>query len=192
MDVVLASRNQGKLQELQTLLAPLGWRLRLVSDFTDEVPEETGATFEENALIKAHHAAQVSGLPAVADDSGIEVDVLDGKPGVRSARYAGGSATDAQNNAKLLQSLTGVAPTRRGAQFVCVMAFVPLQGDPILARGVWRGEILDEPRGRNGFGYDPLFYVPDCGRSSAELDPAEKNRISHRAKAVAMLIAKLS
>ncbi|HZP14041.1 MAG TPA: RdgB/HAM1 family non-canonical purine NTP pyrophosphatase [Nevskiaceae bacterium] len=191
MDVVLASRNRGKLAELQSLLAPLNFQLRLASDFTGEIPEETGDTFEANALLKAEHAARASGLPAIADDSGIEVDALEGAPGVRSARFAGDHATDAQNNQKLLRMLENAPDADRGAQFVCVMAFVRGGDKPILARSRWRGSILRAPRGTNGFGYDPLFFVPTHGCASAELPPAEKNRISHRAQAVAALIQRL-
>ena len=191
MDVVLASRNRGKLAELQSLLAPLNLQLRLVSDFSDETPEETGDTFEANALLKAEHAARASGLPAIADDSGIEVDALDGAPGVRSARFAGDAATDAQNNQKLLRLLERTPDTERGAQFVCVMAYVRAGEKPIFARARWRGNILRAPRGTNGFGYDPLFFVPTHQCASAELAPAEKNRISHRAQAVAALIQRL-
>ncbi len=192
MQVVLASRNRGKLGELQGLLAPLGWQLALVSDFTQEIPEESGLTFEENALLKARHAALVSGLPALADDSGIEVDALGGAPGVRSARFAGERASDEANNHKLLALLDAVPDEQRGAQFVCVMAFVqPGHDAAVLARGTWRGHLLRQPRGSNGFGYDPLFLVPSHGCSSAELDPSEKNRVSHRAQAVAELLRAL-
>jgi len=192
MDVVLATRNRGKVAELQALLAPLQWRLRPVSEFCDESPEETGATFEANAVLKAEHASKVSGLPAIADDSGLEVDALGGAPGVRSARFAGDDANDDDNNRKLLQQLARTSDDQRGAQFVCVMAFVPRPGAaPVLARGEWRGRILRAPRGRHGFGYDPLFLVPSHRCSSAELEPVEKNRISHRGRAAAALIEKL-
>ena len=191
MDVVLASRNRGKLQELEALFAPLHWRLRLVSDFTDEVPEETGDTFEANALLKAEHAMRVSGLAAIADDSGIEVDALGGAPGVRSARFAGDHATDAQNNQKLLRMLEKTPEAERGAQFVCVIALVRPSENPIFVRARWRGSILRVPRGTNGFGYDPLFFVPTHNCASAELPREEKNRISHRALAAAALLAKL-
>jgi XTP/dITP diphosphohydrolase len=191
VDVVLASRNRGKLAELQALLAPLRWQLKLVSDFTDDVPEETGETFEANALLKAEHAARASGLPAIADDSGIEVDALGGAPGVRSARFAGDHATDAQNNQKLLRMLENAPDAERGAQFVCVIALVRSGERPTFVRAHWRGNILRAPRGGNGFGYDPLFFVPTHGCASAELQPDEKNRISHRAQAAAALLKKL-
>ncbi|MFA5938340.1 MAG: RdgB/HAM1 family non-canonical purine NTP pyrophosphatase [Sinimarinibacterium sp.] len=192
-EVVLASRNRKKLAEMQALLAPLGMTLSLVSEFSAEAAEETAPTFVENALLKARHAATVSGLPAIADDSGIEVDALLGRPGVYSARYAGASAGDADNNARLLHDLAGVAVDRRSARFVCVMAFLRHAEDPVpvIAQGLWRGRILDAPRGANGFGYDPLFWVPDHGCSSAELDADVKNRISHRAQAAAALLAQL-
>lgn len=191
--VVLASRNRKKLAEMQALLVPLNLNLRLASEFGDEAPEETAPTFVENALLKARHAARVSGLPAIADDSGIEVDALAGRPGVRSARYAGGNASDADNNARLLQELAGVPAERRGARFVCAMVFLRHAGDPVplIAQGRWPGRILHAPRGDNGFGYDPLFWVPEHGCSAAELDPAVKNRISHRGRAAAALVAQL-
>lgn len=189
-EVVLASRNAKKLAEMQALLAPLGWELRLVSEFTDEEAEETAPTFVENALLKARHAAKVSGLPAIADDSGIEVDVLNGKPGVHSARYAARGAGDRANNRKLLDALKDVTDQERGAQFVCVMVFLRHAADPVplIAQGAWRGQILHTPRGEQGFGYDPLFFVPALGSTAAELDPAVKNRISHRGQAAAELL----
>lgn len=191
--LVLASRNAKKLREMQALLSPLGYELRLVSEFSDVEAEETATSFVENALLKARHACRVSGLPAIADDSGIEVDALNGQPGVRSARYAGDDASDAQNNARLLQALQGIAETQRGARFICVMALLRHADDPVpvIAQGLWRGRILETPRGIQGFGYDPLFWVPDQACSSAELDPALKNRISHRALASQSLLAQL-
>lgn len=193
MDVVLASRNAKKLRELQALLAPTGWKLRLVSEFSDETPEETASTFVENALIKARHAALVSGLPALADDSGLEVGVLRGAPGVWSARYAGARATDADNNAKLLDALEGLPDDQRGARFVSVLAFLRHPSDPVpvIAEGLWAGRILAAPRGEGGFGYDPLFYVPEYGCSSAELAPEVKNAVSHRGRAVAGLLVRM-
>lgn len=190
-EVVLASRNAGKLKEMQALLAPLGWELRLVTDFSNEEPEESAPTFVENALIKARHASKVSGgLPAIADDSGIEVDALDGKPGVHSARYAAKGAGDRANNRKLMGALEGLAEQDRGAQFVCVMVFLrhPEDPTPLIAQGAWRGRILHTPQGEQGFGYDPLFWVPGHDCSAAQLDPALKNRISHRAQASAELL----
>lgn len=188
-EAVLASRNTGKLAELQDLLGALGWRLRLVADFTDAVVDEPAPTFVENALLKARHAARASGLPALADDSGLEVEALGGAPGVRSARYAGEAATDAANNDRLLAALRGVPAHRRAARYVCVLAFVRHPDDPVpvLAQGAWHGHILEAPRGANGFGYDPLFWVAAHDRSAAELPPALKNRLSHRARAAAAL-----
>lgn len=190
---VLASRNAKKLAEMTTLLAPLGLRLRLVSEFTDEAAEEPAPSFVENALLKARHAARVSGLPAIADDSGIEVDALHGRPGVHSARYAGEPASDERNNRKLLQELSGVAEADRGARFVCVMVGLRHADDPVplIAQGIWRGRILASPRGAQGFGYDPLFFVPELGCSSAELPAEQKNRFSHRAQAAQMLLGLL-
>ena len=192
-DIVLASRNEKKLAELQELVAPLGLRLRCVSEFTSAPAAEPAPTFVENALLKARHAARASGLAALADDSGIEVDALDGAPGVHSARYAGADATDADNNARLLHDLREVADPARGARYVCVLALVRRPNDPIpvLAEGQWRGRILRAPRGHNGFGYDPLFWVAAHGQSAAELEPALKNRLSHRARAAAALLARL-
>ena len=192
-EVVLASRNTKKLAELQDLLGPLGYRLRTVAEFSDEPAAEPAPTFVENALLKARHAAHASGLPALADDSGIEVDALNGAPGVHSARYAGPEATDADNNTRLLQALREVDDPARGARYVCVLALVRRPDDPIpvLAEGQWRGRILHAPRGANGFGYDPLFWVAAHGKSAAELAPAVKNRLSHRARAAAALLARL-
>lgn len=192
-DLVLASRNAKKLKELQALLAPLGYRLRLVSEFADEAAEETAPTFVENALLKARHAARVSGLPAIADDSGLEVDALQGAPGVYSARYAGEPSDDAANNAKLLQALKGVPAVQRTARFVSALALLRHADDPtpVLALGTWPGLILDAPRGANGFGYDPLFWVPSLGKTSAELAPALKNCVSHRGRAMRVLVKQL-
>ncbi|MBL6750777.1 MAG: RdgB/HAM1 family non-canonical purine NTP pyrophosphatase [Nevskia sp.] len=184
-DLVLASRNQGKLAELQALLAPLHWRLRAISEFDAEAPEESAPSFVENALLKARHAARVSGLPAIADDSGLEVAALDGAPGVRSARYAGEGAGDAANNQKLLDALKRVPDGSRGARFVAVIVYLrhPDDATPVIAQASWRGSILHNPHGSRGFGYDPLFYVPEFKCSAAELDPETKNRVSHRGKA---------
>lgn len=192
-DAVLASRNAGKLAELQDLLGGLGYRLRPVTEFCVDAPDETAPSFVENALLKARHAARISGLPAIADDSGIEIDALDGAPGVRSARFAGERASDADNNARLLEALRGVPETRRTARYVCVLVFLRSSDDPspVIAQGHWRGRILESPRGTSGFGYDPLFWVEAHRCSSAELPPALKNRMSHRARASAQLLAAL-
>jgi len=192
-DLVLASRNAKKLKELQALLTPLGYRLRLVSEFADEAAEETAPTFVENALLKARHAARISGLPAIADDSGLEVDALQGAPGVYSARYAGEPSDDAANNAKLLAALRGVPAAQRTARFVSALALLRHADDPtpVIVLGTWPGLILEAPRGSNGFGYDPLFLVPSLDKTSAELSPGVKNRISHRGQAMRALLKQL-
>lgn len=192
-EVVLASRNEGKLAEMQEMLSPLGWKLRLISDFGGDAPEETGQSFVENALIKARHAALISGLPAIADDSGLEVDALEGQPGVLSARYAGEDADDTANNQKLLRELKGIPDDRRGARFYCVMVYLRSAEDatPVIAQGQWRGLIGHNPKGSNGFGYDPLFVVPDQKCTSAEMAPALKNKLSHRGKAAKHLYSLL-
>jgi XTP/dITP diphosphohydrolase len=192
-EAVLASRNEGKLAEIQAMLAPLGWKLRLLSDFTDDSAEESASTFVENALLKARHATLVSGLPAIADDSGLQVDALDGAPGVLSARYAGEGASDAQNNRKLLQAIKGVPDGARTARYICMMVYLREANDPmpIIAQGQWRGTILHNPRGDKGFGYDPLFYVAEHKCAAAELDPATKNKISHRGRAAKHLYSTL-
>ena len=191
-ELVLASNNKGKLAELQAMLGD-SITVRPQSDFTDIEAEETGLTFVENALIKARHAARVSGLPALADDSGLAVDALGGAPGIYSARYAGGGG-DAANNAKLLEALKDVPDTERGAQFICALALLRHADDPIpvICEGAWQGRILHAPSGEHGFGYDPLFWVPERDCSSAELSPQEKNQLSHRARAMALLKARLA
>lgn len=192
--VILASGNAGKLREFQQLLNGCGFDVVPQVDFFSENAEETGLTFVENAIIKARYACIKTGLPAIADDSGIEVDALNGRPGIYSARYAGESARDADNNQKLLQELEGVPAEERTARYHAVLAFMRHAEDPtpILCHGVWEGMILTEPRGDGGFGYDPLFFVPSHNCASAELDKAEKNRISHRGKAMQELLEKLS
>lgn len=191
MKVVLASANPGKLRELEALLGPLGWELAPQSAFGIEPAEETGDTFAANALLKARHAAAGAGRPALADDSGLEVDALDGRPGVRSARYAGPECDDAANNRRLLEELAGVPDAARAARYRCVIAFARAADDPapVLAEGCWEGRILRAPRGANGFGYDPLFHVPTHGCASAELEPAVKNGLSHRGAALRALLA---
>ena len=190
-ELVLASHNASKLKELQAMLGD-AVRVRSVAEFSSHEPEETGLSFVENAILKARHAAKVSGLPALADDSGLAVDALGGAPGIYSARYAGGK-DDAANNAKLLAALQDVPDAERGAQFVCALALVRHADDPlpILCEGLWHGRILHEARGTHGFGYDPLFWVPECDCASAELPAAEKNRLSHRARAMAQLKQRL-
>ena len=183
---VLASGNAGKLRELTAILRPLGLELSAQSALGIESPPETGTTFLENALIKARHAARKSGLPALADDSGIEVDALDGRPGVYSARFAGEGASDAENLHKLLAELHDVPMEFRQARYHCVIAFVRRHDDqhPIIAHGTWEGRIALEPRGSGGFGYDPIFLPADAPGTAAELDPAVKNEVSHRAQAL--------
>ena len=189
MKVVLASANPGKLRELSRILEPLSLELVLQSELGVESAEETGTTFEENALLKARHAAAHTGLAALADDSGIEIDALDGRPGVYSARYAGPDCDDEANNLLLLEELEEVEDASRTARYRCVLAFVrgPDDDAPILAHGSWEGRILRAPRGSNGFGYDPLFHVPTHGCTSAELEPEVKNDLSHRGIAVRAL-----
>lgn len=191
--LVLASRNAGKLEELRALLAPLGWAPALLSEFSDGAAEETAPSFVENAIAKARFAAAASGLPALADDSGLEVAALDGAPGVRSARYAGEDADDAANNHRLLAALDSVPIERRAARFVCVVALLrhPEDPVPIIAQGFWRGRILDAPRGDGGFGYDPLFHVPERDCAAAELSAADKRQLSHRGRALRALAERL-
>ncbi len=194
MRVVLASSNPGKLAELSALLEPAGLRVVSQDAFGIEPVEETALTFVENALIKARAACAATGLPALADDSGVVVDALEGAPGVHSARYAGGGASDADNVAKLLEALEGVAPPERGAAFVCAIVYLRHARDPcpIVCEGIWEGRILDAPRGAGGFGYDPVFFIETLGRSAAELSRAEKNAVSHRGQALAQLLDRLA
>lgn len=190
MKLLLASGNAGKLAELRGLLAGCGIDLVAQSGLGIADAEETATTFVENAILKARHATRASGLPALADDSGLCVDALHGAPGLYSARYAGMHGDNAANNAKLLRELESVPDTERGAHFICVLAMLRHvdDPDPIIATGRWRGHILHAPRGERGFGYDPVF-LPDDGNGlgAAELDPAIKNRISHRGQALALL-----
>ena len=191
-ELVLASHNAGKLRELQALLGD-SIKIRSISEFSSVEPEETGLTFIENAILKARNACKISGLPALADDSGLTVDYLKGAPGIYSARY---SATDgdAGNNRKLLEALQGVPDAERGAQFICVLALLQHADDPlpIICDGRWQGRILHATQGDNGFGYDPLFYVAEHDCSSAELPNALKNQLSHRAQAMQLLKQQLS
>ncbi len=191
--IVLASNNPGKLREIQAVLDRQRYPLIAQSELQIGEIAETGTTFVENALIKARHAAQQSGHCALADDSGLEVDALQGAPGVYSARYAGEQACDRSNNEKLLTALKSVPDSERTARFQCVIVYIRHAQDPtpILCQGTWEGRILHEVTGDNGFGYDPLFYVPTHDCSSAQLDPAEKNRISHRAQALQKLMRAL-
>ncbi len=191
-ELVLASHNAGKLRELQALLGD-SVVIRSISEFTDIEPEETGLSFIENAILKARHACQVSGLPALADDSGLTVDYLQGAPGIYSARYSA-TGGDAGNNQKLLSALQGVPDHQRGAQFICVLALLQHANDPlpIICQGRWQGRILHAAQGENGFGYDPLFYIAEQQCSSAELPSTLKNQLSHRAQAMQLLKQQLS
>lgn len=185
--IVLASGNAGKLREFNAMMSDLGLEFVRQSEFGVSDADETGLTFVENALIKARHAAQATGMPAMADDSGIVVDALGGAPGLYSARYSG--AGDAANNTKLLEALKDVPDAQRTARFYCCIVYLRHADDqlPIITEASWEGIILHELSGANGFGYDPLFYVPTHGCSSAELSPEEKNRISHRGQALRYL-----
>jgi XTP/dITP diphosphohydrolase len=185
--IVMASGNLGKIREISRLLDGLGIDVVAQSEFGVTDADETGETFAENSLIKAQHAADATGLPAIADDSGLSVDALDGAPGVYSARYSGPDGDDEANNDKLLAELDGVLD--RGAAFHCVATFVePGGSEPLVAHGEWRGSILHACEGDGGFGYDPLFFVPDCACSSAELEADEKNVRSHRGQALRKLV----
>ena len=190
--VVLATGNPGKLREIRAILADHVLEVVPQSDFGIAAAEEDGSTFVANALIKARHAARLSGLPAIADDSGLEVDALQGRPGVRSARYAGPACSDADNIALLLRELEPVAEDRRTARYRCALVFVRDAHDaaPIVREAVWEGRIGHAPRGSNGFGYQPIFLVPELGLSSAELPAEHWHRISHRARALAALRAR--
>ncbi len=191
-EIVLASGNAGKLRELQQTLANNKVLLVPQSEFGVTEAEETGLSFVENAIIKARHACNSSGKPAIADDSGIEVDALDGEPGIYSARYAGDSTScaDKANNAKLLKAIEHVPEQHRTARFQCVIVYMRHARDPmpLICQGTWEGRILFEECGSNGFGYDPLFYVPSHNCASAELDPSVKNRLSHRGQAIRQLV----
>lgn len=194
MKLVLASNNAKKLKELREILTPLGWELVPQGELGVPEAEEPHCTFVENALAKARHAAALTGLPALADDSGICIDAFGGAPGVLSARYAGEPKSDARNNEKLLAELGKLAGknSRRG-HYYCVLVFVRAADDPqpLIAEGEWHGEVLEAPRGDGGFGYDPLFLIPELGQSVAEIPAAEKNRRSHRGQALARLVERL-
>lgn len=193
MQVVFASNNAGKTQEVAAVLAELDFELIPQSQFKVVEAEETGLTFVENAIIKARNACQQTGLPAIADDSGVEVDALRGAPGVYSARYAGPAADDAANNARLLQELAATPEAERTARYQCVMVYLRHAADPtpLIAQAAWEGMILREPRGTGGFGYDPLFWLPASQQTAAEMDLATKNRLSHRGQALRQLLAAL-
>ena len=191
-DLVIASNNPGKLAEFSRLLGPLGYRVRTQSELGIDEAEEPHPTFIENALAKARQASRASGLPALADDSGICVPVLGGAPGVQSARYAGEPRSDHANNAKLVQALS--SHTDKSAYYYCVLVFVRHAEDPqpVIAEGRWQGELITKPRGEGGFGYDPHFLLPALGKTAAELSAEQKNELSHRGQALRALMAKLS
>jgi XTP/dITP diphosphohydrolase len=190
---VLATGNAGKLREMRAILDPWHVEVLPLADFTRDAAAETGLSFVENAILKARFAAEASGLPAVADDSGLEVDALHGAPGIYSARYAGDPADDAANNAKLLGELAGVPAESRTARYRCAMAYLrwPLDPAPVICQASWEGHIATAPRGSGGFGYDPLFVVAGSQRTAAEFGAEEKNRVSHRGQALRGLVAAL-
>lgn len=188
--IVLATGNPGKVKELGQMLAPFSFEVLPQSQFDITDVAETGTTFVENAIIKARHAANITGLPAIADDSGLEVDFLKGAPGIYSARFAGNQANDQDNWQKLLNDLHGVPEAQRTARFVCVLVYMTHAQDPtpIICQGSWEGVITESPVGANGFGYDPVFYVPSENCCSAELSREQKSRLSHRGQALRLLI----
>ncbi|EGL81565.1 Nucleoside-triphosphatase rdgB [Caldalkalibacillus thermarum TA2.A1] len=194
MKVLLATKNRGKQKEYAMMLKPLGIQVLTLEDMPGEAPDvvEDGATFEENALKKAEAYHRHYKLPAMADDSGLTVDALEGRPGVFSARYAGEHASDEDNIAKLLAELEGIPLQQRTARFICVIAYVDGQGDPIIAKGSCEGQIALQPSGSFGFGYDPVFYLPSFQKTMAQLPPEEKNRISHRFNALKNFVRNLS
>lgn len=196
--IVLASGNRGKLVEFKQLLSDCAFEVIAQSELQIPDAEETGLSFVENAILKARNAAQHSGLPALADDSGLEVDALDGAPGIYSARYAGVASSDAANNKKLLEALAVIPPEKspsqkRGARYQCVLVFMRHANDPspLICQGTWEGEILAAPRGDQGFGYDPLFFIPALQKTAAELPTTQKNQLSHRGQAMQLLLAAL-
>ncbi|UPR57759.1 XTP/dITP diphosphatase [Vibrio sp. ED004] len=187
--IVLATGNQGKVREMADILSEFGFDVVAQSEFNVSEVAETGTTFIENAIIKARHAAKETGLPAIADDSGLEVDFLKGAPGIYSARYSGEGATDKQNIEKLLDAMQGVETEKRTARFHCVLVLMRHENDPtpLVCHGKWEGRILTEEYGDNGFGYDPVFFVPEDNCASAELESTRKKQLSHRGKALASL-----
>ncbi|MGB5338382.1 MAG: XTP/dITP diphosphatase [Gammaproteobacteria bacterium] len=193
-EIILASSNPGKVREINQLLAGLDIEVRPQSEFNVTDAEETGLTFVENAILKARHAAEHTGLPAIADDSGLEVDALNGAPGIYSARYAGSNASDRDNLEKLLEDIRDVPKAARSARFQCLLVYMRHAKDPtpLICQGTWEGRILLEPRGDNGFGYDPVFYVPTHDCSSAQLEPEIKNSLSHRGQALRLLVSALT
>lgn len=191
--IVLATNNQGKVNELQNLLADAGFDIVAQSQFNLPDADETGLTFVENAIIKARYAAKLTGLPAIADDSGLVVEALNGEPGIYSARYAGEHGNDESNNQKLLQALQPIPQEKRSAYFYCALVFMHHENDPtpIICLGKWNGLILNELKGKGGFGYDPLFYVPELNCTAAELTKEHKSQISHRGQALKQLIKEI-
>ena len=191
--IVLASNNKGKLREFGEMLSTINMEVVPQATFNIEDADETGLTFVENAIIKARHASAIAGLPAIADDSGLEVDFLNGAPGIYSARYSGEGATDEKNLLKLLEALKDVPEEKRTARFQCVLVYMRHAEDPtpLICQGTWEGIILTEPQGDNGFGYDPVFYVPTHKCSSAQLSAEEKNKLSHRGQALKRLLTAL-
>lgn len=191
-NIILASGNPGKLREFRQMLEPAGYIITPQSEYRVHEADEPYFTFVENALTKARHVSRLTGQPALADDSGLCVDVLGGKPGVLSARYAGEPKSDERNNAKLIADLAPFAD--RKANYYCVLVYVRSADDPqpVIAEGRWFGKVVDRPRGENGFGYDPYFWIPEFGKTAAELSPGEKNRFSHRGRALRELLEKLS
>ena len=197
--IVLASNNRGKLREFSEMLSTINLEVLPQADFNIEDADETGLTFVENAIIKARHASAIAGLPAIADDSGLEVDFLNGAPGIYSARYSdmenhGKDATDEKNLLKLLDALKDVAEEKRSARFQCVLVYMRHAEDPtpIICQGTWEGIITTEKHGDNGFGYDPIFYVPEYNCTSAQLKSEQKNKLSHRGIALKALLQKLT
>jgi XTP/dITP diphosphohydrolase len=193
MRIVLATGNAGKLREFRELLEPLGFELAPLSDFTNSNADETGLSFVENAILKARHASQAANLPAIADDSGIEVDALQGAPGIYSARYAGIGASDDANLQKLLDAVRDVPTDERTARYQCALAYMrwPTDPSPLICQASWEGRLISTPRGGGGFGYDPIFELSGLGKTAAELSADEKNRISHRGKALRELVVQL-
>ena len=193
-NIVLATNNLDKVREINQLLHDSTYRIIPQSKFNVVEVEETGSTFIENALIKARNAAKYTNIPVIADDSGIEVVALDGRPGIFSARYAGAGATDEDNLKKLIKDIEQINEKNRYAKFICAMVYITNSDDqkPIIVEGVWEGYVITKPRGTNGFGYDPIFYIPEYKCTSAELDNEEKNKLSHRGQALRKLIEKLN
>ncbi|MBT3549013.1 MAG: RdgB/HAM1 family non-canonical purine NTP pyrophosphatase [Gammaproteobacteria bacterium] len=186
MKIILASRNQDKIKEIKKILDGTGILLKTCNDIEIPEVEETGSTFVENAILKARSASINTGLASIADDSGIEIEYLNGRPGIKSARYSGENATNEMNNIKLLEELTDIPYEKRKACYRCVIVYMRFPDDPfpIITSGSWHGYITEKPIGQNGFGYDPLFFLPEYNKTSAQITSAEKNKISHRAKAL--------